>query len=105
MEGPCEYGIKSPCSISHGVKPTGKRPLERPRRRGEKKNIRMDLKETYFNTRNCVDLTQDMDFWRALVNVALSLRVLYAMELVKPTGNLSLGRHRRRSEKNIRMDL
>ena len=32
-------------------KPTGKRPLERPRRRWED-NIRMDLKEIGINTRN-----------------------------------------------------
>ena len=33
-------------------KPTGKRPLSRPRRRWED-NIRMDLKEICINTRNC----------------------------------------------------
>ena len=32
-------------------KPTGKRPLGRPRRRWED-NIRMELKEIYFSTRN-----------------------------------------------------
>ena len=32
-------------------KPTGKRPLGRPRRRWED-NIRMNLKEIYINTRN-----------------------------------------------------
>ena len=36
------------------VKPTGKRPLGRPRRRWED-NIRMDLKEIGINTRNWVD--------------------------------------------------
>ena len=38
-------------------------------------NIRMDLKEISINTRNWVDLAQDRDYWRALVNVALNLRV------------------------------
>jgi len=35
------------------VKPTGKRPLGRPRRRRE--YIRIDLKEVCINTRNWVD--------------------------------------------------
>ena len=35
-------------------KPTGKRPLKRPRRRQEE-NIRMDLKEIGINSRNWVD--------------------------------------------------
>jgi hypothetical protein len=45
-------------------KPTGKRPLGRPRRRWED-NIRMDLEETVVNTRNWVDSAQDRDYWRA----------------------------------------
>ena len=51
---------------------TGKRPLGRPRYRWED-NIRMDLKEIGNNTRNWVDLTQDMDYWRILVNAAFEL--------------------------------
>ena len=35
----------------------------------------MDLKETGVTARNCVDLTQNIDFQRALVNAALNLRV------------------------------
>ena len=50
-------------------KPTGKRPLGRPRRRWED-NIRMDLQEIGINTRNWVDLAQDRGYWRALVNAA-----------------------------------
>ena len=38
-------------------KPTGKRPLGRPRRKWEN-NIRMDFKETDINTRNWVDLAR-----------------------------------------------
>ena len=53
--------------------PTGKRPLGRPRRRW--RTIRIDLKEIGINTRNWVDLSQDKDYWRALVNAAFNLRV------------------------------
>ena len=61
-------------------KPTGKIPSGRPRRRWED-NIRMYLKEICINTRNWVDLAQDRDYWGAIVNAALNLRVPYAMEL------------------------
>jgi hypothetical protein len=52
----------------------GKRPLGRPRRIWED-NIRMDFKEIGINMRNWVDSAQDRDYWRALVNAALNLRV------------------------------
>ena len=55
-------------------RPTGKRPLGRPRYRLED-NIRMDLKEIRISIRNWVDSAQDSDYWRALVNAALNLRV------------------------------
>ena len=35
----------------------------------------MDLKKIGINTRNWVDSAQDRDYWRALVNAALNLRV------------------------------
>ena len=54
-------------------KPT-KRPLGRPRRRWED-NIKMDLEEIGINAGNWVDLAQDRNYWRALVNAALNLRV------------------------------
>ena len=54
-------------------KPTGKRPLGRRRRRWE--DIRMDLEEIGINAGNWVDSAQDMDYWRALVNAVLNLRV------------------------------
>ena len=55
-------------------KPTGKRPLGRPRRRWEE-NIRMDLEEIGINAGNWVDSAQDMNYWRALANAALNLQV------------------------------
>ena len=55
-------------------KPTGKRPLGRPRCRWED-NIRMDLEEIGINAGNWVNSAQDMDYWRALVNAALNLRI------------------------------
>ena len=55
-------------------RPTGKRPLGRPRHRRED-NIRMDFKEIGINMSNCVDSAHDWDYWRALVNAALNLQV------------------------------
>ena len=55
-------------------KPTGKIPLRRPRRRCED-NIRMDLEEIGITAGNWVDSSQDRNYWRALVNAALNLRV------------------------------
>jgi len=55
--------------------PAGKRPLGRPRLRWED-NIRLYLKEIGIDRRNRVDLDQDRDYWRALVNAVLKLRIL-----------------------------
>ena len=55
-------------------KPTGKRLLWRPRRRWED-NIRMDLEGIDIHAGNWVDSAQDRNYWRALVNAALNLRV------------------------------
>jgi hypothetical protein len=55
-------------------KPTGNIPVDRPRRRWED-NIRMDIKEIGINTRSWVDSAHDRDYWRALKNVALNLRI------------------------------
>ena len=62
-------------------KPTETRPLGRPRCRWED-NIRMNLEEIGINVGNWVDSAQDKNYWRALVNAALNLRVPYAIELV-----------------------
>jgi hypothetical protein len=48
-------------------KPEGKRPLGRPRRRWED-NIKMDLQEVGCGGVDWIELAQDRDRWRALVN-------------------------------------
>ena len=53
-------------------KPTGKRPLGRPRCRWED-NIIMGLEEIGNNAGNWVDSAQDRNYWRALENAALNL--------------------------------
>jgi hypothetical protein len=56
-------------------KPEGKRPLGRPRRRWEV-GIRMDLRETGSGSVYWIQLAQDRDRWRAVVNTVMNLRVL-----------------------------
>jgi len=56
------------------VKPEGKRPLGRPRRRSVD-NIRMDLQEVGCGYMDWIGLAQDRDRWRTLVNAAMNLRV------------------------------
>jgi hypothetical protein len=55
-------------------KPEGKRPLGRLRRRWED-NIKKDLRETGWGGMDWIDLAQDRDQWRALVNTVLNVRV------------------------------
>jgi hypothetical protein len=55
-------------------KPEGKRPLGRPRRRWEY-NIRMNPREIGWGGMDWIDLAQDRDQWRALVNTVMNLRV------------------------------
>ena len=54
-------------------KPEGKRPLGRPRRRWED-NIKIDLREVG-GVGDWMELAQDRDRWRALVNTVMNLRV------------------------------
>ena len=75
MGGACvTYGLgRSVYRVLVG-KPEGKRPLGRPRRRWED-NIKMDLQEVGCEGMDWIELAQDTDRWRALVNAVTNLRV------------------------------
>jgi hypothetical protein len=55
-------------------KPKGKRPLGRPRRKWED-NIKMDIKEVGWGSIDWIDLAQDRNRWRTLVNALMNLPV------------------------------
>jgi hypothetical protein len=55
-------------------KPEGKRPLGRPIRRWSD-NITMDLREIGWDGMDWIDLAQDRDQWRVLVNTEMNFRV------------------------------
>jgi hypothetical protein len=55
-------------------KPEGRRTLGRPRHRWVD-NIRMNLGEVEWGDVDWIDLVQDRNRWRALVNVVVNLRV------------------------------
>jgi hypothetical protein len=55
-------------------KPEGKRPLGRPRCRCVG-NIKMDLGEIGWDGVDWINMAQNRDQWRALVNTVLNLRV------------------------------
>ena len=57
-------------------KPEGKRPVGRPRRRWED-NIKMDLQEVGYGGMDWIELAQETDRWRALVNAVMNLRFPY----------------------------
>jgi len=52
----------------------GKRPLGRPRRRWED-NIKIDLQDVGCKDMDWIDLAQDRDRWRSLLNAVMNLRV------------------------------
>jgi hypothetical protein len=52
-----------------------KRPLGRPRRRWVD-NIKIHLREIGWDGMEWIDMAQDKDQWRALVNTVMNLRVL-----------------------------
>jgi hypothetical protein len=52
----------------------GKRPLGKPRLRWQD-NIKVDLQEVGFEGVDWINLAEDRDRWRALVNAVMNLRV------------------------------
>jgi hypothetical protein len=60
-------------------KPEGKKPLGRLRPRWVD-NIKMDVRERGWGGMDSIDLAQDRDQWRVLVNAAMNLRVPYNAE-------------------------
>jgi hypothetical protein len=55
-------------------RPEGRKPLGRPRRRWED-DIKMDLQEVGWGGMDWIDMAQDRDRWRAVVNAVMNLRV------------------------------
>ena len=75
MDGECStYGGEESLYRVLVGKPEGKRPLGRPRVRWED-NIKMDLQEVGCGGMDWIELAQDRDRWRALVNAVMNLRV------------------------------
>jgi hypothetical protein len=54
-------------------KPEGKRPLERNSRRWDY-NIKMNIQEVSCEVLDWIDLVQDRDSWRAVVNAVMKIR-------------------------------
>jgi hypothetical protein len=57
-----------------GGEPERKRPLESPKHKWED-NIKMDPQEVGFEGMDWIDVAQDRDRWRALLNALMNLRV------------------------------
>jgi hypothetical protein len=75
MGGACSaYGEKRDVYKVLVGKPEGKKPLGRPRRRWED-NIKMDLQDMVCGGVDRIELAEDRDSWRALVNAVMNLRV------------------------------
>jgi hypothetical protein len=75
MGGPCSTNWEKRNAYGLLVrKPDGRMPLGRPRRRWVE-NIGIDLGEVGWGDVDWIDLAQDRNRWRALVNSVLNLRV------------------------------
>jgi hypothetical protein len=65
------------CSMNEGRrlvgKPEQKRPLGTPRHRWVN-NIKMDVRERGWDGMDWIDVAQDKDQWRALVNMVMNLQ-------------------------------
>jgi hypothetical protein len=69
------HGRGEECVQSFGRKARKNRPLGRPRCRRED-GIRMDLRETGWGSVEWIQLAQDKDWWKAVVNTVMNLQVL-----------------------------
>ena len=75
MGGACSaYGERRSVYWLLVGKPEGKRPLGGPRRRWED-NTEMDIQEVRCRGMDWIELAQDRDRWRALVNAVMNFRV------------------------------
>ena len=75
MGGACSaYGGGERRIRGFGKETEGKRPLGRPRRRWDN-YIKMDHQEVGCGVLDWVDLAEDRDRWRTLVNAVMNLRV------------------------------
>jgi hypothetical protein len=68
-----EWGEKRGAYRTLVGRPEGRRPLGRPRRRWEG-NIKMDVQEVGWGM-DWIELVQDRDKWRALVNAVMNLGI------------------------------
>jgi len=60
--------------LTKGLKPEGKSPLGRPKR-GWEDNNKTNLREMGCGNVDWIELAQDWDRWRTLVNSVMNLRV------------------------------
>jgi hypothetical protein len=75
MDGTCDiHGEKRNAYRVLAEKSEGKGLLGRHIRRWEV-NIRMDLREIGWGSMDWIDLAQDRDQWRALMNTVMNIRV------------------------------
>jgi hypothetical protein len=67
------WDVRGAYKVLMGI-PEGKRPHGRPRRRWED-NVKMDLQEVRWGDMDWIDLGQDRNMWRAVVNAVMKLRI------------------------------
>ena len=73
MHVACKAQRRGLCRFLVGT-PEGKKPLGRPRRRWED-NMKRDLQEVGCRGINWIELAQERDNWRAIVNAVTNIRV------------------------------
>jgi len=77
MDGACSTYGREERFIQDFVRKTERnRPLGRPVHRW-KDNIKIDLQEVACRSMDWIDLAQDTDRWRVLVNAVMNLRIPY----------------------------